>query len=38
MVGTKDYGNMLVNVKTEYNDWILVIENANVLVEIQYSR
>jgi hypothetical protein len=29
-VGTKDYGNMLVAVGTEYNDALLVIENANV--------
>jgi hypothetical protein len=27
---TKDYGNMLVSVATEYNDALLVIENANV--------
>ena len=27
---TKDYGNMLVAVATEYNDALLVIENANV--------
>ena len=30
LVGTKDYGNMLVNVATEYNDALLIIENANV--------
>lgn len=29
-IGTKEYGNMLVNVATEYNDALLVIENANV--------
>jgi hypothetical protein len=29
-MGTKDYGNLLVNVATEYNDALLVIENANV--------
>jgi hypothetical protein len=29
-INTKDYGNMLVNVATEYNDALLVIENANV--------
>lgn len=27
---TKDFGNMLVSVATEYNDALLVIENANV--------
>jgi hypothetical protein len=27
---TKDFGNMLVNVATEYNDALLVVENANV--------
>jgi hypothetical protein len=27
---TKDYGNMLVNVATEWNNALLVIENANV--------
>ena len=27
---TKDFGNMLVNVATEYNEALLVIENANV--------
>lgn len=27
---TKDYGNMLVTVGTEYNDALLVVENANV--------
>tara|TARA_Y100000389_G_scaffold1963_1_gene1995 strand:- start:728 stop:2311 length:1584 start_codon:yes stop_codon:yes gene_type:complete len=29
-IGTKEYGNFLVNVATEYNDALLVIENANV--------
>ncbi len=29
-VGTKDYGNMLVNVATEYNNALLVIENLNI--------
>jgi hypothetical protein len=29
-MNTKDYGNMLVNIATEYNDALLVIENANV--------
>jgi hypothetical protein len=28
--GTKEYGNMLVNVATEWNNALLVIENANV--------
>lgn len=28
--GTKEFGNMLVNVATEYNDALLVIENANI--------
>ena len=27
---TKDYGNLLVSVATEYNDALLVVENANV--------
>lgn len=27
---TKDFGNMLVNVATEYNEALLVVENANV--------
>ena len=30
LVGTKDYGNMLVNVATEYNDALLVVEIANI--------
>jgi hypothetical protein len=29
-ISTKEYGNMLVNIATEYNDALLVIENANV--------
>lgn len=29
-IGTTDYGNMLVNIATEYNDALLVIENANI--------
>ena len=29
-LGTKDYGNMLVNIATEYNNALLVIENANI--------
>lgn len=29
-IHTKDYGNMLVTIATEYNDALLVIENANV--------
>jgi hypothetical protein len=29
-INTKDYGNLLVSVATEYNDALLVIENANV--------
>jgi hypothetical protein len=29
-IDTKDYGNMLVNVATEWNDALLVIENANI--------
>ncbi len=29
-IGTKDFGNMLVSIATEYNDALLVIENANV--------
>ena len=29
-IHTKDYGNLLVNIATEYNDALLVIENANV--------
>ena len=29
-IPTKDFGNMLVNVATEYNDALLIIENASV--------
>ena len=29
-VPTKDYGNMLVNIASEYNQALLVIENANI--------
>jgi hypothetical protein len=29
-VDTKSYGNMLVSLSTEYNDGLLVIENANI--------
>ena len=29
-VGTKDFGNMCVNISTEYNDALLVIENTNI--------
>jgi len=29
-IGTREYGNMLVSVATEYNDALLVIENANI--------
>jgi hypothetical protein len=29
-LSTKDYGNMLVAISTEYNDALLVVENANV--------
>jgi hypothetical protein len=29
-VSTKDYGNILVSIATEYNDALLVIENANI--------
>ena len=29
-VGVKEFGNMLVNVATEYNEALLVIENANI--------
>jgi hypothetical protein len=29
-ISTKDYGNLLVNIATEYNDALLVIENANI--------
>ncbi len=29
-MGTADFGNLLVNIATEYNDALLVIENSNV--------
>ena len=29
-LGVKEFGNMLVNVSTEYNEALLVIENANI--------
>lgn len=29
-MGTRDYGNMLVGIATEYNDALLVIENASI--------
>lgn len=29
-IGTKEYGNMLVNIATEYNEALLVVENANI--------
>lgn len=29
-IGTKDYGNMLVNVATEYNNALLIVENLNI--------
>jgi hypothetical protein len=29
-IGTKEFGNMLVNVATEYNEALLVVENANI--------
>jgi intein/homing endonuclease len=29
-ISTKDYGNMLVTVATEYNNALLVVENANI--------
>lgn len=29
-IGTKEYGNMLVSVSTEYNNALLVVENANI--------
>jgi len=29
-ISTKDYGNMLVNVATEYNNALLIVENLNV--------
>ena len=29
-IGTKDYGNMLVSVATDYNNALLIVENANI--------
>ncbi|MDB4343404.1 terminase family protein [bacterium] len=29
-LSTKDYGNILVSISTEYNDALLVVENANI--------
>ena len=29
-IGTKDYGNVLFSIATEYNDALLVVENANI--------
>jgi hypothetical protein len=29
-ISTKDYGNVLVSIATEYNDALLVVENANI--------
>ena len=29
-IPTKDFGNMLVNISTEYNDFLLIIENNNI--------
>ncbi len=29
-IGTKEYGNLLVGIATEYNEALLVIENANI--------
>ena len=29
-ISTKDFGNLLVNVSTEYNNGLLVIENNNI--------
>lgn len=30
LIGTKDYGNMLVTVATDYNNALLIVENANI--------
>ena len=30
LIGTREYGNMLVSVATEYNNAMLVVENANI--------
>lgn len=29
-IGTKEFGNILVNIATEYNEALLVVENANI--------
>jgi hypothetical protein len=29
-INTKDYGNMLTNIANEYNQALLVVENANI--------
>lgn len=29
-IGTKDFGNMLVSISTEYNDALLIVENNNI--------
>jgi len=29
-LGTKEFGNMLVNISTEYNEALLVVDNANI--------
>ena len=29
-MSTRDYGNLLVNISTEYNNALLVIENNNI--------
>ena len=29
-IGTKEFGNLLVNIATEYNEALLVVENANI--------
>ena len=30
LIGTKEYGNMLVTVATDYNNALLIVENANI--------
>jgi intein/homing endonuclease len=30
LISTKDYGNMLVNIASEYNNALLIVENANI--------
>ena len=44
-IGTREYGNMLVSVATEYNNALLIVENANVgwdvvntIIERDYSN